>query len=320
MPQATFDIQPGLSEIAMAVQVEGTIADEVCPLVNAESPRFPYTRVETGSRLRIPDVRIGRTGRANQVEHESRDEIVEVEDYGLEDPVPERDKMAAMGVRHPVDPQELATEATTQLVVLAREKRVADLIFDRANYSESLRTDVGNNMQWNATATSNPRRAIMAAKNRMLVRPNTLVVGQSVWIELAQHPRMVESAVHSGAGGAGAEGMLTREQVAAVLEVDRVLVGEAWNNEAARGQDDDYERLWGPHAALLRITRPVMTNKVVVPTFCFTGSWIRRQVGTYFAPDRGILGTTTVRVFESCRELISWQGAGYLFENVIATN
>ena len=147
MPQATFDIQPGLSEIAMAVQVEGMIADEVCPLVNTASPKFAYTRVETGSRLRIPDVRIGRTGRANQVEHESRDEIVEVEDYGLEDPVPARDTMAAMGVRHPVDPQELATEATAQLVALAREKRVADLVFDPANYATNLHPDVGQTMR-----------------------------------------------------------------------------------------------------------------------------------------------------------------------------
>ena len=313
MPQATFDLQPRLSEISMAVMVEGMIADEVCPVVDVP-PRFAYTRVDTGSRLRIPDVRIGRTAQANQVEHTSRDEIVEVEDYGLEDPVPVRDSHVHMDQVSNVDPEELATEATTQLVVLAREQRVANLVFNAENYRTGLKKSVMGTGRWSEYSTSTPRTDILAAKDLMLVKPNLLVLGRQTWTWLSQHPQMVESAVHSGAG-LNAQGAISLEQAKAVLQIDEILVGEAWNDTARQGQDASYARLWGPHAALLRIQRPVAANRIVVPTWCFTGAWMRRQVGSYFDARRGMLGTNVVKVFESCRELVSWQDAGYFFEN-----
>ena len=313
MPQATFDLQPLLSEIAMAVRVEGMIADEVCPVVDVP-PRFAYTRVDTGSRLRIPDVRIGRTSRANQVEHKTEDTIVEVEDYGLEDPVPVRDTHAHMDQMSNVDPEELATEATTQLVILAREKRVADLVFTLNHYNPDLRKIVEGNGRWSVYGSSNPRTEILAMKDRMLVKPNLLVLGQQTWTYLSQHPQMVESAVASGAG-LNAQGAISLQQAAHVLQIDRILVGEAWNDTARQGQAASHARMWGPHAAMLRIERPAASNRIVVPTWCFTGAWMRRRVGRYFEPGRGILGTNVIKVFESCRELISWQDAGYFWED-----
>ena len=76
-----------------------------------------------------------------------------------------------------------------------------------------------------------------------------------MWTALRQHPKIVEAVAATGAGDQ-ASGIVMKEAVAELFEVDRVLVGMAWYQSAKRGQADAFARLWGKHAcAITRAAR-----------------------------------------------------------------
>jgi len=315
---APFTVQPRLTQIALAVRENLFIADEVCPRVPVEGEKFVYTKLTTEESFTIPDTKIGRTSQANEVEFGATDVTDSTEDHGLEDPVPNKDIKNAQGTN--VDPLGMATELTTQLVLLAREQRVATLLFTLANYAASLRTTLAGNSQWSDWTNSNPVDAMLAAMDSMLIRPNTIVMGRAVWTKVRQHPKVTAAVLgQSGVGAAQqASGSVSRQAVADLLEVDRILIGESFYNTAKKGQTASYSRLWGKHCALLHINRSIRSPRTTMPTFCFTAEWGARRAGTYEDPKRGIDGSTVVKVVEQVKELIPFQEAGYFFQNAVA--
>lgn len=311
-----FETQTRLTSLAQGVVVEGLIAEEVCPRVTT-AYKFTYTTLDEGDLLTIPNTRVSRAGQMPQVEFGSTDTTDSVEDYGLEDPVPQRDIDEAAAQMVPFNPLELAAESTGALVKLAREHRVASLIFKASSYAAGQSVTLVGDAQWSKSA-SNPLAAILAALDVPLVRPNTLVLGQAVWTALRSHPKIVEAVVASGAGDQ-ARGVVMKEAVAALFEIERVIVGRAWHQSAKPGQANAFRRLWGKHAALINV-RPGMMARERMPAFCWTadaGGGL--TAGTYQEPSRGIRqGSTVVKVSESVKELVAYPRAGYYWHNAAA--
>ena len=313
---APFETQTRLTQIAQAVMPMGMIADMVCPRVRT-GYKFTYTTLTEEDLLTIPDVRASRAGRLNQVEFGATDATDSVIDYGLEDPVPYRDIDEAGKQEVPFDPLELASMATAELVKLAREKRVADLLTTTANYHSTLRTTLAGTSKWSSSSSA-PLYDILDALDKPLVRPNTLVFGQAVWTALRQNATIVEAIKLSGAG-AEASGIVMKGAVAELFEVDNVYIGMAWHQSAKRGQADAFSRLWGKHACAIHV-RPGMNVRDRMPKFCWTADAMGgMQVGTYEEPARGVnRGSTVVKVSECVKELIAYNRAGYLWRDAVA--
>ncbi len=312
-----YEVQTRLTQIAQAAMPAGLIADEVCPRVRT-GYKFTYTTLSEEDLLSIPDVRASRAGHLNQVEFGATDTTASVVDYGLEDPIPSRDIEEAQAQEVAFDPLEQAAVSTAELVKLARERRVAELVTSAGNYADDHSATLAGNAQW-SHASSNPRRAILEALDVPLVRPNVLVLGQKVWTALRQHPKIVEAVAATGAGDQ-ASGIVMKEAVAELFEVDRVLVGMAWYQSAKRGQDDVFTRLWGRHACAIHVRRDMVSARDRMPKFCWTADALGGlQVGTYEEPARGVnRGSTVVKVSECVKELVSYPRAGYLWRNAVA--
>ena len=317
MPDHPFTLQPRLTQIAMTVRPKGLIADMVSPRVMVGAERFAYTKMDEAQHYTIPDTLIGRKGAPAEVEFTAADTVASTKPYGLQDVVPIRDITAARDSRANVDPLAVATMGITQLCRLAREKRVADQIFTSGSYSAALRTTLAGNSQW-SDEDSDPIGAITDAKDAMLVMPNTLVLGQATWSALRRHPQIVEATRMTGAGRDKAAGLARLEAVADELEIDHVVVGMGWHNTAKPGQDASYGRLWGKHASLLRVDGAIASPMTTQPTFAFTAEWQGEQAGTYLDPKPGGMGAEVVKVWEDILEVLSWQDAGYFFQNAVA--
>ena len=111
---------------------------------------------------------------------------------------------------------------------------------------------------------------------------------QKVWTALRQHPKIVEAVAATGAGDQ-ASGIVMKEAVAELFEVDRVLVGMAWYQSAKRGQADAFARLWGKHACAIHVRRDMASARDRMPKFCWTADALGGlQVGTYEEPARGV--------------------------------
>lgn len=322
MAAAPFSASPRYTQIAMAVKPDGMIADIVCPRIPVESDKFIYTRLDHEDLFTIPDTEVGRKSEPNRVEFGATDITDKVNDHGLDDFVPNRDIQSAAASGGNYDPLATAVEGTSILVSLAREKRVADLYFDLATYDASLRTTLSGTDQWSDYTNSEPVSAIIDMFDNMLVRPNIGVLGRQSWRYLRSHPETVAMALNKGmqiAGGTAAKGILTIQQVAELLELDSIQVGESFVNTAKKGQTANYGRLWGKHASFLRIDRNVRAVRgMAMPTFAFTAQWQNMFSGTIPEAKVGLAGGQIVRVGEYVKELISFQQAGCHFHNAVA--
>jgi hypothetical protein len=313
-----FAVNPELTAVAVGFRntEDSLIADEVLPRVDT-AETFAWTKYDTAEQFTVPDTKVGRKSEPNQVTFTSEQVQDKVEDHGLDDFVPQRDmdvwaampKPAGGG---PVSPEMVATMGLTNLILLSREVRVAGVVFNPANYEAGLKETLVGNDQWSDYDDSDPLQDLLDALDKPLVRPNKMIIGGLAWTKLRQHPKIVQ-AVHINATGAGT---VTRQQLAEVLEIEKVVVGGARVNTARKGQAANFVRTWGKHCAL------IYSSKIAAQTFQPTWGWTA-QFGSKFAgaipePKRGLKGGNTIRVGEQVKELVAAKGAGYFFENVVA--
>lgn len=87
--------------------------------------------------------------------------------------------------------------------------------------------------------------AIEAATGRW---PNTLTVSRKGWNALKNHPDIVDRI--TGAAGPGNPAIATRQAVASVLEIERILVASAVRNSAQEGATASVGYIVGHHALL----------------------------------------------------------------------
>lgn len=311
---APFVVDPELQGITIAYRNTDLIADLVLPRVPVSTKEFEYTVYPTEERFTIPETLVGRKGIPNEVEFGGTRTAAAVRDYGLDDFIPNDDiTQAAAGINGGVfNPFGHAVEGTTDLILLDREKRASDLIFTAATYPSGRKSTLSSTGQWSDYTNSNPQSAILTALDAPLMRPNVMAIGQAAWTILRQHPKLVK-AVNGNAGDAGA---ITRQQLAELLELEEVLIGQSFLNTAKPGQTAALSRVWGKHAAFIYRNKQANTQRGV--TFGITAQFGPRIAGQMPEPKRGLRGGVTVRVGESVKELVCSAESAYFFENCVA--
>lgn len=310
MANAPFPIQPELTAVAIGYRNANLIADQVLPRVPVNVQEFKYLKHTLAESFTIPDTKVGRTSRPTEVNFSATEAVDACVGYGLEDPLPQADIDNAPPNYNPLL---RATEGLADLLALDREQRTATLVFNTASFTASTnRTQLSGTSQWSDYTNSNPMTAILAGLDACVMRPNLLVLGQAVWSQLRQHPK-VAMAIY-GPNGSG--GIVTREQFANALEIEAVLVGQGWVNTAKKGQTASLGRLWGKHAAL--IYRDSLASASRGTSFGFTAQWGSRVAGSRLDPDIGLKGGTRVRVGEYLKELVTATDLGYYFQDAVA--
>lgn len=319
MATTAFPVNPELTAIAIGYKNRDVdlIADRVLPRIPKAGKKFGYTKYTAADGYTVPPTRVGRKSEPTMVDFGGTLITDECVDYGLDDLVPNDEVEAwaaqvrpAMG--GPVSPMAKSTSLLTSLIMLDREVRVAASVFALATYPAANRATLSGTSQWSDFTNSNPLNAILSALDVPVFRPNKLVLGQAVWTQLRQHPKIVQAVY----GSATTAGVITREQLASVLEVGEVVVGAGVLNTARKGQAPTYSRVWGKHAALLYVS-PDMAD-ADQPTFGFTAQFGDRIAGTIPEPKAGLRGGERVRVGESVKEVIAANDVAYFFENAVA--
>jgi hypothetical protein len=308
MANAPFPIQPELTAIALAYSNEEFIADSVLPRKPVGKQEYKYLLFNKAERFTIPDTKVGRTSQPNEVEFGSTEVTSMTNDFGLDDPIPLADVENAPPNYNPA---EEAVAGITELILLAREKRAADLVFTAANYPSGNKTTLSSTGQW-SHADSNPISAITTALDGVIMRPNTMVIGRAAFTKLVQHAKIVQ-AVH---GNEGSSGIATRQQLAELFELKNIFIGQSQVNTAAKGQTLSLSRLWGKHCALLYLNPIASPSRGI--TFGWTAQWGQRIAGTEKDSKIGLRGGIRVRVGESVDEKIVASDVGYFFENCVA--
>lgn len=183
-----------------------------------------------------------------------------------------------------------ATNFVTQKAMINREVSFATKFFKKGVWTFNVDgvaagptaaasfnpTDDANNdvLKW-SDAASNPiedvRYGLTAVQQRTGFRPNKVLLSRPVYDKLVDHPDII---ARLDRGQTSGPAQANRDSLAALFEVEEVVVMEAVVNTAAQGAASTSTFIAGNHAALLYVPK---TPGLLVPSAGYTFSWTGRQ-------------------------------------------
>ncbi len=310
MSTTPFVTQPELTAIAIAYmnQPSDFIADQVMPRVKSVGKReFKYQEYGLESYAN-PDTRVGRKGRPNEVSWASSEKTAAIEDYGLEDPIPQDD--IDQGAKDGRNVTGESTEYIMSLLRLDRECRVAALVQNKANYAagnvKALETGQGvDNDQVNAESL------IFGLLEVPVMRPNVAIMSRLVWSKLSRNALLVK-AIKGSLGNT----KVSPQEFCDHFELVELLIGPARVSRSPKGKVPSLERVWGP--AIAFHYRDLAASEQRGVTWGITVPYGTQVAGATPDGDIGLRGGVRVRAGESLKELVLAKDAGCLISNAIA--
>ncbi|MEC8325910.1 MAG: capsid protein [Pseudomonadota bacterium] len=293
--------------IAIAYKNKRLIADIVAPRVPVGKMNFKYTVFNKNDGLTVPDTQIGRKSTANQVEFGSSEETASVVDYGLSAVVPNDDIDNAPANYNPLNH---TTESVTDLVLLSREIRVANLYNKASNFG--THTDLAGAGQKHL---DNPDFDflpwLVERMDDMLMRANAMTLSRRVLTKMRSNKHVIKAYN----GSLGDSGLVPTQFILDTLELESINVGEAFINTAKKGKAAQLERAWQDNLALTYVD-PLANTTNGRMTFAMTA-----QYGDRVSSNRdvaaGLRGGKEVLVGETVHELAIAKDCGMLFTNAL---
>lgn len=172
-------------------------------------------------------------------------------EYGIEEVVDQRTTRIYSSF---YDALMFAAVRAAHRVQMAAEKRVAALVMDYATYTgnANYNTSLGNG-KWD-TAGGTPVTDLDKSAREIYTQtglwPNTLIINRLVFRALRFNPQVVAAIQSAGAGDQTRQRDVTAAQLAAVFDVDQVLVAGGTQNTALPSQAAAISQIWGNHAML----------------------------------------------------------------------
>ena len=293
------------------------IADQVLPVVDVKKKSDKIWETGVTTLQSIANTQLaGSRARPNEVPYAVDANLAYTcQDQGLIDFI---DNETIANADTPLEPRVLSGIVLKSFLDLAREYRVAQVVFGTSNYGNSTAALSGAN-RWDQ-ASSDPVAEILAQKESVFATPNVLVLGGQVWPKLRTNPKVLQYILgRASASSIGAVPLSVQlELFAALCEVDRVVVGRAkYVTSQEAGSTTDY--VWGKKAALIRVEpnpNPRMTQCFGY-TYRFGGKTYRNEVIADRMP--GLMGGEYLKMTHSDAEQVIGGGTtGYCWDTVIS--
>ena len=166
---------------------------------------------------------------------------------------PVDDREAAMYAEY-FDAEVISTLRARQAVMDAAEKRVADLIFNSTTWTGAPLTSVITN-EWDDFTNATPIVDVAAAVKLVWAGsglwPNALIINRRVFKNLKQCDDIIAAIASSGAGFAARQADITEAQLAAVFDLDMIIVAGTPKNTADAGQAATIAPIWSDEYAMV---------------------------------------------------------------------
>jgi hypothetical protein len=311
---SSVHVDAPLSNFAVSINNREMIADMAMPVVpvNKPSDKFFVYNAETMFEEQAASL-TGDEAMPGRVRYAVSTETFSCEDYGLMDFVSYKEMEAADA---PLAPQMHAVKVVTQRLDIAKERRVAGVVFASGSYGSNT-SALSGAARWDV-ATSDPVQAIDDAIEACTVRPNVMVIGAQAWTKLKNHPKLKELILSRSATISGATpNRVDPALVASIFELDAIYVGRAQYNTNREGQTAARSYVWGKSCALIRTNDD--PNPRETSTFARQFRFSTREVQTIDAPMPGLKGGIYVKVTESVDEkVVGGAASGFLYTTVVS--
>lgn len=205
----------------------------------------------------------------------------------------------------PLRPLEDASRWCTNQLLLETESTVAADVFGATWSSSATPSPLWSN------DTSTPLADVETARDTVVKaigrEANTAVVGRGLWRYLKQHPDIVERIKYTA--GPTSPAIVTVQAVAALFELNKLLIGIAINDTAAEGATSTLAYIWGNHMFVGYISSG---PSLLEPSAGYVFTWQNRQASR-FREDQERQDVVEVRM--SWDDKVVATDAGYLVKS-----
>jgi hypothetical protein len=154
-----------------------------------------------------------------------------------------------------------------QRLLISREREFVTTYFSSGTWGTD-KTGGTDFTVWSDQAGSDPVTDIVTGKRTIKTNtgftPNTLLLGGEVWDKLKEHPDIIERFKHTQ------KGILTKDLIAQVFEIERIIVADAVYATNEEGGTGAYAQIFGKNA-LLCYSAP--KPSVLMPSAGYIFAW-----------------------------------------------
>jgi hypothetical protein len=271
MPATGHDIHIDvpLSNVALNYRPSGMIADLICPVVPVPKQSNMYPIWSQADAFRVVDDTRAPGTEANRIHRSVSSDTYFCMGRALKMGITLEDmENADEGYINTL--REGRTTYILDKLALGWEKRVALLCTSGSNVGSYTVTASA----WTGTGAdpaTDVLNKIHMVQDISGYRPNRIVMGGKAWRSFRKHSA-VQNLIWGSAGGNPPSRLLSREQAAALFEVDQVLVGDAYYNTAGGQLTMSLASLWNDHVWIGYVAP---TPSIEVPSALYTFRWSR---------------------------------------------
>ena len=274
MPNATgrdYHIDTLLTNLSVGYRPTGFVGPDLFPVVPVAKQSNVYAKVDREGWFRLNDTNRAPKTKAKEGSFSVSSDTYFATNYAFATAVAYEDIDNADA---PHVPLQRGSEFLIDQLMLDAENRV----MTRATAGVGSTTTLTGINAWSDFGNSDPLGDFDIAKEAIRrttgKRPNTCVLGPKVWLKLQRHPDLVRAAFP----GAGVGGMVNAQQLATILGVDRVLVGEAIKNvqPETSPESSSFTDVWSSYCLLAHVAP---SPGLMVPTFGYAFRWAGPNIG-----------------------------------------
>ena len=268
MPNSTgreLHIDRLLSQMAIGFADNDYIAASIAPVVTVGKQSDMYSVFSRADAYRVENDKRSPGTEANRITRTISSDTYFAHNYALKGQITLEDRQNA----DPVYRQNLWNDETEYLVnklMLNWEVRVAAIVNATANVGSSA----GVASEWDAAASSDPIGDLQVAMDNVQdltgQRPNRLVFGLDAWRSIRRNDQILNRIFGTNNGG----GFANQQQIANLLEVEKIHIGQAYRNTANEAQAEVLAKVWGDNVAAI-YTPPAPSRKK--PSFMYSYRW-----------------------------------------------
>lgn len=304
---------PVLSQIAVDFKNRSYIADKILTPVNVPLMFGRYLVWDQGVTFKTPRTAYSQDGSPGMLELKATQSSFSLEPKALAAYVDELEVSQAPQAQV----RSMKVAKLVNALQLDLEIKVAAQLLSTSVMTQN--TALTSTAQWSDFVNSDPISAILTQADALPRRPNTFIAGRDVISKLRTHTKILNAIQYTQRGG-----IAPLEALAALFEVDQILVGDAFKDTANEGQAASKSRIWGKNAILCYIDpsppSPLMDQPTLgyLPTLAGPAAPPFR-VYTSRDPMRGTgAGREFIKTETTYGVLVSAPTMGYLWQTAVA--
>jgi hypothetical protein len=311
MAQLNAIVDKLLTNVSSQYVPEGFISEMVFPVVQSVQKTGKLAKYGT-DHLRVENTLIGGRGKYARAETVSRSSSTySIEGHGLEGIVTEDDYA---NVEKPYDAEADEALGLTSTIMVGKEKGLADALADTTVLTQN--TTLSGQSQYSDYLNSDPvddfNTARAAVKAGCGVPADTAIMSWEVFQILKFHPGILDALGFKDNRPGGLKG----SELASVMEVKRILIGEASYESAKKGQTSSLAAIWGKHIIFAKLPQTAAKRQVSLGYLFKLAGRKQRRVTKWSVNNPP--NSKAILVDDHYDMRITNANAGYLIKNAIA--